>query len=440
MTKKIISLILLVTVLISCTPAFAAVNLSDIDASHWAYSAISELVSKGTVNGYPDGSFKPNGIVTYAEFEKMITGVWKENPTPINRQSALEMLWNYSNAPKGYKVPSAITGQMNNAEAAAWGYATGLMQGNDGFNLRPLDTLTRAEASTLIVRSTKTVTGDYSFDSSISDDIAKTMWENYKIFESAYSPDETISGDELTNAVSALGEFKHFDVKLEKVTVEDAAVLLIYGAVCRANPKSITVSNIKDITDKYGNLPQIYAAYGFENGIILPSDASAVATKRDVAILLLQIDSFIGKDGIKINKNVAEYPANYKDYAYLQEGVPVAAYSVAFDNGAKPVDYYKFVNNFSFVFETFVSEMSMKYGKDKVTFTLIPSLVSQNDKTEAILRVKCTVNGSTGYQLFGAGYENAGSEFYMDIHTGEPVMNIYIPTDIAKIGKFVCNQ
>ena len=440
MTKKIISLILLTAVLVCSTTSFAAINLSDINDSHWAYDAIAELVSKGTVNGYPDGTFKPNGIVTYAEFKKMITGVWENNPTPINREAALEMLWNHNGAPKDYKVPGIISTQMSNPHVAAWGYATGLMQGNDGLNLRPADTLTRAEASTLIVRSSKTIEGDHSFAASVSDDVAKMIWENYRIFESEYSAKEAISGEELKNAVVTLGKFKKFDTVIENPTVNDAAVLLLYSAVCRASLESITVSSVKDVTDKYGTLPQIYAAYGFENGVILPSDASAAATKRDVALLLLQIDSLLGKDGVKINKNVAEYPANYKDFAYLQEGVPTAAYAAPFDNGAKPADYYKFVSNFTYIFETFVKDMTSKFGKDKATFTLIPSLVCQNDKTEAVLRVKCTVNGSTGYEIFGAGFENAGSEFYMDLHTGEPVMNVFIPTDIAKIGKFVCNQ
>lgn len=46
--KRIISTILLITVaMFSCVTAFAAdVNLSDIDSSHWAYAAISELVTK----------------------------------------------------------------------------------------------------------------------------------------------------------------------------------------------------------------------------------------------------------------------------------------------------------------------------------------------------------------------------------------------------------
>lgn len=441
MIKRIISSILLITVVMcSCVTAFASdVNLSDIDSSHWAYAAIAELVTKKTVNGYPDGTFRPNGIVTFAEFEKMITGEWKDNSAPIDREAALDMLWSYSGSPADYSAPGIITNQMANAKAAAWGYATGLMQGNDGLNLRPDDTLTRAEAATLIVRSTKTVEGDHSFAASVSDDILKLVWDTYGVFDSEYAASENISADELWAATKKLGGIKNSSIEVTDTTVEDAATLLIYGAFLQSN-STVTVKTSTDgVTDKYGPFAKIYAAYAYENGLVLPADASAKATKKDVALLLMQIDDLIGKNGVKINKNLAGYPANFADYAFLVEGVPVYAYTVPFDISAKPVDTYKFAKNFAFLFENFLTEMENKYGKDKVDFTFYPTMACQDD-TDMILRVKCTLKDTTASELFGAGYENAGSEFYMDIHTGEPVSNLYISTTTAKIGKFICNQ
>lgn len=439
MIKRIISSILLLTVVMSSSAALAAdVNLSDIDSSHWAYAAISELVSKETVNGYPDGTFRPNGIVTYAEFEKMITGVWKDNSAPIDREAALDMLWQHSGTPEGYSAPGIITNQMSNTQAAAWGYATGLMQGNDGLNLRPDDTLTRAEAATLIVRSTKSQNGDYSFNASVSDDILKLVWENYDIFSSDYVAGELITAEELWSAAKKLGGIKHSDIVVSNTTIEDAATLLLYAGVLQTK-ESIMVQSTEGVTDKYGSVAQIYAAYGYENGVVLPKKASAPATKRDIALLLIQIDDLVGRNGVKINKNLAAYPANYTDYAFLMEGVPMAVYTTPFENGAKPVDNYKFASNYAFIFETFVNGIAGKYGKDKVNFTFFPTLTSESSKY-ATLRVKCTLNGASAYELFGQGYENAGSEFYMDIHTSEPVATLYIPTNTARIGKFICNQ
>ena len=45
----------------------------DVPVNHWAYSNIAALVKKGVISGYPDGSFKPDGLVTRSEFAKMMT-------------------------------------------------------------------------------------------------------------------------------------------------------------------------------------------------------------------------------------------------------------------------------------------------------------------------------------------------------------------------------
>lgn len=49
----------------------AATSLSDIKG-HWAETAIAGATDKGYVDGYPDGTFRPDGKVTRAEFIKMI--------------------------------------------------------------------------------------------------------------------------------------------------------------------------------------------------------------------------------------------------------------------------------------------------------------------------------------------------------------------------------
>ena len=46
-------------------------DLTDI-AGHWAESAIEQAVKEGWVNGYPDGTFQPQGTVTRAEMTKLL--------------------------------------------------------------------------------------------------------------------------------------------------------------------------------------------------------------------------------------------------------------------------------------------------------------------------------------------------------------------------------
>ncbi len=47
------------------------IKLSDING-HWAEDNIKKLVSMGAVNGYTDGTFKPNGTITRAEFATLL--------------------------------------------------------------------------------------------------------------------------------------------------------------------------------------------------------------------------------------------------------------------------------------------------------------------------------------------------------------------------------
>ncbi|PYE61985.1 DNA-binding beta-propeller fold protein YncE, partial [Aneurinibacillus soli] len=52
------------------------VNFSDI-SRHWAEANIKQAVSSGIVSGYPDGTFKPNSTVTRAEFAVMLMNTLK---------------------------------------------------------------------------------------------------------------------------------------------------------------------------------------------------------------------------------------------------------------------------------------------------------------------------------------------------------------------------
>ena len=54
------------------TPAPA--GFSDVPASHWANPYVTELAKKDIISGYDDNTFKPNNSVTREEFVKMIVG------------------------------------------------------------------------------------------------------------------------------------------------------------------------------------------------------------------------------------------------------------------------------------------------------------------------------------------------------------------------------
>ena len=49
---------------------------SDVSKDHWAFSYIAELVDKGVLAGYEDGSFRPDMHVTRGEWAKMIVSTF----------------------------------------------------------------------------------------------------------------------------------------------------------------------------------------------------------------------------------------------------------------------------------------------------------------------------------------------------------------------------
>ena len=50
--------------------------MNDI-GGHWAAAEIQQAVSTGYVQGYPDGTFRPDAGVTRAEFVTMLDGAFQ---------------------------------------------------------------------------------------------------------------------------------------------------------------------------------------------------------------------------------------------------------------------------------------------------------------------------------------------------------------------------
>ena len=67
--KKLILLVMSISILIAST--VFAVNFSDV-SGHWAESFIIDLANKGVINGYTDGTYKPDKTLTYGEYFKLI--------------------------------------------------------------------------------------------------------------------------------------------------------------------------------------------------------------------------------------------------------------------------------------------------------------------------------------------------------------------------------
>ena len=79
--KKILSILLILTLVFNTVSVFAQFEDIDDVTKSWAGEAIDALFEKGIINGYEDGSFRPNGNVTKAEFAKMLAESFKGGET-----------------------------------------------------------------------------------------------------------------------------------------------------------------------------------------------------------------------------------------------------------------------------------------------------------------------------------------------------------------------
>jgi hypothetical protein len=71
--KRAAVTVITISVLMTSTAFASELNITDIQ-SHWGKSNIEYLISRGSINGYPDGTFRPDGTITRAEFVKIALG------------------------------------------------------------------------------------------------------------------------------------------------------------------------------------------------------------------------------------------------------------------------------------------------------------------------------------------------------------------------------
>ncbi len=110
------------------------IYFTDTD-NHWACESINNMYNRGIVNGYEDGTFRPDSTVTRAEFVKMITNTVKLATTGtegINFSDVSDTAW-YANCVKQ-------------------AYANNIVQGHDGM-FRPLDNILRQDAAIIIYKT-----------------------------------------------------------------------------------------------------------------------------------------------------------------------------------------------------------------------------------------------------------------------------------------------
>ena len=109
----------------------AKTNFTDVSQSDWYYLFVQACAANAVVNGYSDGSFKPNNPITRSEAVKMVclaAGM-------TERASGIETVGFKDES----KVPQWALGYWNAL------YHVGVIDGYNDATLRPLQNITRAE-------------------------------------------------------------------------------------------------------------------------------------------------------------------------------------------------------------------------------------------------------------------------------------------------------
>ena len=71
MNKRSIFLLTCLSILIVGISPIYAISFSDID-SHWAKDVIMRMTDKKVMNGFEDGTFRPNDNITREQFAKLL--------------------------------------------------------------------------------------------------------------------------------------------------------------------------------------------------------------------------------------------------------------------------------------------------------------------------------------------------------------------------------
>ncbi len=197
--------------------AQAEVILSDI-SDNWATKPIQTLVEKGIINGYPDGTFKPEQSITRAEFAKLVAKAFHYQPA--NQGFFSDTTGNWA---KNF-ISSAVQHKVMNAFP-------------DG-TFRPVQQLSRAQAATYLTRIIQLGKPEekYNSFSPSFNDVTKSNWafQNIEIinklnlfpesFKNQFHPEQMVSRAEAAWMIKAASDLVISKGKITSISPDTGLV------------------------------------------------------------------------------------------------------------------------------------------------------------------------------------------------------------------------
>ncbi|MGE5560568.1 MAG: S-layer homology domain-containing protein [Chloroflexota bacterium] len=121
--------------------AFRPAGFAD-SVRHWAERQINAMILRGVIDGYDDGTFRPDRAVSRAEFIKLVVAACGETDWSVAAQS-------FADVSQGHPLHACVEAAVRHGWLVPGDYRDA-----DGFcRLRPEGACTRREAATLVVRA-----------------------------------------------------------------------------------------------------------------------------------------------------------------------------------------------------------------------------------------------------------------------------------------------
>lgn len=131
MVRKIMSILITIIMVLTIMIPINVQGMSKDYAGHWAEDTIQSWLDDGYVTGYPDGSFKPDGPITRAEFVRIVNNLFDYTETSkMNFTDVTEKDWYYHDVQKAFTA----------------GYISGVSE----TLFSPNDLLTREQAAIIV--------------------------------------------------------------------------------------------------------------------------------------------------------------------------------------------------------------------------------------------------------------------------------------------------
>lgn len=163
MKKSFVYLLMLSFFLTFCAPGqvMAAGDFPDI-SQHWGKDYISTLASAGYINGYPDGTFKPDKTVSQAEFISVLINCMGVTPTDTTTQyfNDTSKHWALGSINEAVKRGILIPSEYSNV-------------------LRPDSGLKRSQAAAMMVRALGKQENNGTIPFTDQTDVQKSMYRGY---------------------------------------------------------------------------------------------------------------------------------------------------------------------------------------------------------------------------------------------------------------------